>query len=47
MPVVMLPGTGAAVRTSRMLGGVFADGGVHLVDELLDRVRAIAGGATP
>ena len=46
MPVVTLPGTGAAVRTSSTLGGVFADGGVHPVGELLDRVRAIAG-ATP
>ncbi|MBY0274512.1 hypothetical protein K2Z84_04155 [Candidatus Binatia bacterium] len=45
MPVVALPGTGAAVRTSRMLGGVFADGAVHPVDELLERVRVIAGGA--
>lgn len=47
MPVVTLPGTGAAVRTSRTLGGVFADGGVHPVSELLDRVRAITAGATP
>lgn len=47
MPVVTLPGTGAAVRTSSTLGGVFADGGVHPVSELLDRVRTIAGGATP
>lgn len=47
MPVVTLPGTGAAVRTSSTLGGVFADGGVHPVGELLDRVRAIAAGATP
>ena len=46
MPVVTLPGTGAAVRTSSTLGGVFADGGVHPVGELLDRVRAIAAGAT-
>jgi hypothetical protein len=45
LPVVTLPGSGAAVRTSRMLGGVFADGGAHPVDELLDRVRTIAGGA--
>lgn len=44
MPVVVLPGTGAAVRTSSTLGGVFADGGVHPVDELLDRVREIAAG---
>ncbi|MFN8603671.1 MAG: hypothetical protein U0842_24615 [Candidatus Binatia bacterium] len=47
MPVVTLPGTGAAVRTSSTLGGVFADGGVHPVGELLDHVRAIAAGATP
>lgn len=45
MPVVALPGTGAAVRTSRTLGGVFADGAVHPVDELLERVRVLAGGA--
>jgi hypothetical protein len=45
LPVVTLPGSGAGVRTSRMLGGVFADGGVHPVDELLERVRTIAGGA--
>lgn len=45
LPVVTVPGSGAAVRTSRMLGGVFADGGVHPVGELLERVRAIAGGA--
>ncbi len=47
MPVVTLPGTGAAVRTSSTLGGVFADGGVHPVGELLDHVRAIAAGVTP
>lgn len=47
MPVVTLPGTGAAVRTSSTLGGVFADGGLHPVGELLDRVRGLAGGATP
>jgi hypothetical protein len=45
LPVVTLPGSGAGVRTSRMLGGVFSDGGVHPVDEVLDRVRTIAGGA--
>jgi hypothetical protein len=44
MPVVVLPGTGAAVRTSSALGGVFADGGVHPVDEILERVREIAAG---
>ena len=42
LPVIVMPGTGAAVRTSRTLGGVFADGGVHPVDELLSRVREIA-----
>ncbi|MBM4247713.1 MAG: hypothetical protein FJ148_28650 [Deltaproteobacteria bacterium] len=47
LPVVVLPGSGAAVRTSRALGGVFADGGLHSVDELLERVREIASGATP
>lgn len=47
MPVVTLPGSGAAVRTSSTLGGVFAGGGVHPVGELLDRVREIATAATP
>lgn len=47
MPVVMLPGTGAAVRTSRTLGGDFAAGGVRPVAELLDRVRAIVARGNP
>jgi len=41
MPVAVLPGSGAAVRVARTLGGSFASGGVRPVTELLERVRGI------
>jgi hypothetical protein len=41
MPVATLPGSGAVVRTSRVLGADFASGSSRPVSELLERVRAI------
>jgi len=41
LPVANLPGSGAVVRTSRVLGADFATGGARPVVELLERVRAI------
>lgn len=41
LPVANLPGSGAVVRTSRVLGADFASGGARPVVELLERVRAI------
>lgn len=46
LPVAALPGSGAVVRTSRVLGADFAGSGARPVAELLERVRAIdRGGA--
>lgn len=41
LPVTPLPGSGAVVRTSRVLGADFAAAGARPVAELLERVRAI------
>jgi len=44
LPVAALPGSGAVVRTSRVLGADFASSGARPVAELLERVRAIDRG---
>ncbi|MEW6272414.1 MAG: hypothetical protein AB1689_24290 [Thermodesulfobacteriota bacterium] len=43
MPVAVLPGSGAVVRVSRVLGADYASGGVRPVGDLLQRVREIDG----
>lgn len=43
MPVAVLPGSGAVVRVSRVLGDEYAAGGVRPVADLLQRVREIDG----